>query len=653
MQDSGPPGTLQASPPGTTQEAVNIGPIPAPPQQGLKPADLVSAFLEVSASYSTYPGIVRKYLTPQEAKAWNPQWSATVFNSVPSVTQLPVAKGKTAAKQVIVTVQGQVQATFSGSGQYLSVAQGLARSSCAKEVPSYTCEQFTVTQSDGQWRIAKLPPLLLLDESDFSRVYQPQDLYFFDPTYKVLVPDTVFVPLGTPVQQLLTTLVHSLIPLGGGAGSSAPTTSQSWLNIGTTVSSFPAGTKQLSRVTIVDSTATVNLGGAIAQASQQTIDQVMAQLAWTLIGSPGPLNPITAVDLDINGIQRGTLSQTTAYAPYPAKVGVFTYIDNGLAQSRCGSTLATFTGSGTPVFAADGTPSLATCGGVGATASPSPTAPAGQQASGKSSPPGTTSTNPLTAVAASPDGDYLAGVSTGHNSVSIWNLNAHSAAPSKWSAQGQTISSISWDRQDDLWVVARNNATQASSIYVLPAATGQATAAMFSVSGTVLSLSVAPDGVRAALIVQSGSGAQQVELAGIYRGGCQDNCGRPNSLVPELIQGPPLGGPDITDAISLTWYNRDNLYVLDKTGPTSALWEVPVSGRSPSGPDQVLVPSGSSQVSPGASGAYAETIAADNTDNVLVAGMSNGQLLISPGLNQPWQLLGAGAGSAPAYGVNP
>jgi hypothetical protein len=123
MQDSGPPGTLQVSPSGTTQDAANIGPIPASPPQNLSPANLVLAFLEVSASYSTYPAIVKSYLTQQEAKAWNPQWSATVFSALPTVTQLPVAKKQAAAKQVTVTVQGQVQATFASTSRSRKAAR--------------------------------------------------------------------------------------------------------------------------------------------------------------------------------------------------------------------------------------------------------------------------------------------------------------------------------------------------------------------------------------------------------------------------------------------------------------------------------------------------------------------------------------------------
>jgi hypothetical protein len=654
MQDSGPPTALQASPSDTTQAAANIGPIPAGPQPGLQPWQVVEGFLEASASYSTFPDIVTSYLTPHEQQSWNPQWSATVFSTAPNVTGPPVAKG---AKEATVTVQGTAPVTFSGSGQYLSAAQSSntpTSSSCSKSAQGYTCG-FTLTQVDGQWRIAKLPPFLLLDQDDFGRVYQTQDLYFFDPTNKVLVPDTVFVPLGTSAQQTLTTLVCTLLPASSGSsacpsgGSGQASANQTWLT-GATVTSFPPGTKLLSPVTISGLTATVNLGGPVGQITQNQ-SQIMAQLTWTLIKSPTPQGPITGVTLDINGNQQVSAETNTPtyeqYDPYPANQDLFTYVDNGVAEARCGTSLAT----SAPIFNADGVPALPACGGTSATSTPSPT-PSTSPTSGKQQhPPNSTAENHLSMVAASPlptsssstqtTGRYLAGVSG--STVTIWNLAAHGAAPFKWSQQGQSISSISWDRQDNLWVVLHD-----SSIYVLSAATRRVTPATFDGlgSGSLLSLNVAPDGVRAALIVENASDTQeQVELAGIDLGDCRVGCTRSNSLgggQPVLVQGPTLGGPSIANAISLAWYNQDNLYVLDSAGSTSDLYEVPVTGGSPSSPYPV-------SVSPNSTSAQAQSIAAGNGQNVLVAGMSNGQLLISTGLNEGWQLLGPG--SMPAYSV--
>jgi WD40 repeat protein len=668
MQDSGPPGTLEASSSGTTQDAANIAPIPALPGPNLKqPDQLISAFLSVSASYSTYPDIVKAYLTPQEAKVWNPQWSATVFGSF-QVSQLPQPKKQqTAGKQATVTVQGQVQSTFSGTGQYLSAAQTSTPSSCARDELSNACERFTLVQVDGQWRISSLPARLLLDENDFSRVYQPQDLYYLDPTHTVLVPDTVFVPLGTPAQQTLTTLVCTLLPAGGCSSGLAPgvepaAANQTWLtSAGATQTGSPQGTKLLAPVTVQSGIATVNLGGAIAQPSaQKAIPLIMAQLTWTLIGSSS--GSVTAVALEINGTPELSHTNSTykQFLPYPASQRVFTYVDGGVARSVCGASPANFSGPGAPVFGSNGVPVLASCGGASASPSPSATSSTGQQRSAGKQPPGTASAQPVSMVAASPDGGYLAGVSPSNNSVSIWTLKTPSAPVLKWSQSGQTVNSISWDRQHDLWIVTRDSSTQKDSVFMLSAMTGKVTLATFASSGNVLSLSVAPDGVRAALIVQNGSGAQQVQLAGIERAVCPTGtgsaCKPPGSVDVALSQGPQLGGPSVIDAISLSWYDQDNLAVLNQDGAASDLLEVPVSGRSPSGPYTVSLPAASGSDTSSSSGVYAESIAAGNLANVLVVAMSDGQLLYSQPQystgfnNEVWRELGPG--SAPAYGVS-
>ena len=51
----------------------------------------------------------------------------------------------------------------------------------------------------------------MLTEPDFAQVYKPQDLYFFDSTGQVLVPDAVFVPTGTSPTSLATNLVTALL----------------------------------------------------------------------------------------------------------------------------------------------------------------------------------------------------------------------------------------------------------------------------------------------------------------------------------------------------------------------------------------------------------------------------------------------------------
>jgi hypothetical protein len=648
MQDSTPPGTLSVTPSDTAQNAANYGPIPVGPGLNWSAEDIVQGFLAASASFSTYPAIARAYLTAQADKQWNPQWSATVFSSFPAIAPVPSRPGSASHKQVTVTVTGQVQATLSGSGKYLWVTQGgdqgqakAGRPCSAVQADSTTTCTFTLTQVAGQWRIAGLPSNLLLDQPDFSRVYQSQDLYFFNPDNTVLVPYTVFVPLGTSATTLLSTLVSTLISPGETwltAGQAEPASSSP------AHTSFPPGTEPIgSGVSITGGTATVSLGGAIAQAGSTVLNQTLAQLTWTLAGASVGLSPIQRVVMQIQAKGKSGAMTRTDYAsvaPYPTASGVFTYLDNGVVQSRCGSVQADFTGTGIPVFDSNGGATLATCNANEPTPTASPTASATQKPPGKKV---SASGSALSMASASPNGTYLAGVSADKNSVSVWALGPHGGSPLRWSDPGYTITSMSWDRADDLWLTVQNGA-QNSQIFMLSTATGRAYPAQFG-GESVTMMSIAPDGVRAALVVQTSSGTL-VELVAVavVRDSCPSTeCPRSGGLVPTIVPGPPLD-PSVSNAIALAWYDADDLIVVNQTAETSDLDLVPVNGR----PAKQLNPP---TVQGLPAGVYAESVAADSDGSVIAVGMSNGELMVSTGLNGTWQVVGQG--SAPAYGVNP
>ena len=132
----------------------------------------------------------------------------------------------------------------------------------------------------------------MLTESEFASVYKPQDLYFFDPNGQVLVPDSVFVPPGTSPTQLVKNLVGALL--------NDPQTP--WLDCRQDAPRrhrvSPPDTKV--SVTLDGTTATVNLGGTAATATSTVLEQISAQLVWTLTGQQAS-PPIQAVQLEING----------------------------------------------------------------------------------------------------------------------------------------------------------------------------------------------------------------------------------------------------------------------------------------------------------------------------------------------------------------
>lgn len=651
MPNGGPPNQYSVDQNDTGQGQAFIGPYPSAPIPDGSPAQIVQGFLFASASYYTAGSVAKEFLTPA-AQNWKPT-SVTVFTKWNDPVVIPVAHNKA---QSTVQIYGQVQARLNGAGQpYVSAAQGNAPNtqpsqgtgSCTPGTGSTGCYQFTLVKVDGQWRIQSPPPNLLVEESAFQRGWASQDLYFFDASRQVLVPDSVFVPIGTSESDLLNTLAQALVK--GPAQAS-------WLSGATGGNVFPPNVS----ITVQPNspTAVVYLRGALTSTEQKSLQFMAAELAWTLTApSSASQAQIQSVALQVNGTQYPNPNQQLArstyerYDPYPSKPAAFTYIDqHGIPQLRCGSTTNATVGQAIPVFGQAGATAPAQCA-VGPSSAVAPSSPSpsqsttsGQQGQqGQQGKHGQTSEPPKPAtysmVAVSPDGKFVAVVSAGHDDkLSIGEVGAHASLKQVPGPQ-QGITSISWDRRDDLWL------TQGGNVEMVPA--GGAKANPISGLPDVTALSVAPDGVRVALLLSANASGSDsdLELAAITPAGDQSQQQVPREHASGLDLGSPVPlGPGITGS-ALTWYDADNLIVLAPptgTSPAGDLEKVPVNGRAGSSltPPQTI------------SGQMVESIAAGNSANMLVAGLSGGQLEVSAGSEGPWQSVTSG-GSAPSYWINP
>ena len=621
MPNSGSPGTFSATPKNTSQDSDFIGAVPAGPQPGWTPSQIVNGFLNATLSYPAYSAIAQQYLARPASKDWAPTWSVTVVDQVLVSPQAVFSDG---GRKAMVGVSGRVRASFDGTGQYVGAPQSRTGTQAASQ-------QFTLVKQGKQWLITNPPRVRMLAEPDFAKVYKPQDLYFFDSTGQVLVPDAVFVPAGTSPASLATNLVTALLAnpqpdwLRNQANPTPPA-----------VTAFPAHSSVKNIGVVVDgTTATVNLTGAAASAGPAARQQIAAQLVWTLTGQPGGPPNIQAVQLEFNGKpwtppsppcpgagpQSPALKQATygCKNPYPrAAPSAFYYVAGQQAWYRCASEAQVTTGTVglvLPVFSRLGTVTL------------TPACKSSVQASSPAAPPSQPrGLPPLSAVAVSPDGRYLAGVSPDAKTVYVWPAGA--GKPSSTLAL-PGVTAMSWDRRDYLWVaqgdvttmvVQNSNSANHSEIQnLLP-------------PGKILGLSIAPDGVRVAAIVQTASGPE-VELAAIDSG--KPSSGQPANPLQRTSIGPPVQlGPNVANPIALTWYDADNLLVLASPGGHTSLWEVPVDGQ----PATKLpgVPSG------------AISITANSAQNALVVGLTGGQMEVSAGLDGPWQPLGSG-GQNPAF----
>jgi len=616
MPSNGPAVEFSASPQNSAPEGNLVGVVPSGPQPGESPSQIVRGFLTASASYPSY-AVALEYLASSGAKMWNPSFAVTVFSSLTVANSVLAPKpGPTSGQQASVDVTGQVQACFNGSGQYVS-AQCQGQPTAAWNA--------NLVKVNGQWRITNPPASRMLPSSVFSLYYKAQDLYFFDPPLdQVLVPDSVFVPLGATVSQLVTNLVSAL--------TQDPKTQ--WLE-GATDTELPTGTR-VQQVTTDGSTAIVNLGGDVAKASPKQLQLFAAQLVWTLTGSPpSPLN-LQAVMLELNGVPweprsapcpdgpkpglQQTLASYGCFDPYPSSPASFYYVDRGQSWARCGSEAFGKQGSIGVVV-----PVISRTGGFTTRRCDAGTSSVHEGYAGLPS----LQPRSLPAVsmaAVSPDGKYLAIVTAGQGYVYVGSLSGQAASfPSTPRLTQGGVTSLSWDRNDDLWVA------QNGDIAMLPS-TGKGQV-QIAFSGTVSDLSVAPDGVRIAFIATlDGTSNPGIFLAAIG-GGTQSSVQLGAAGTHLSIRSFASVGPNLSDPSSLAWYDADDLIVVAPGTTGNALWEAPVDGQQ-----------AQQQVSP----QNVTSITAAGDQNILVAGVSGHNLWVSTSLEGPWIPLGE-PGALPAY----
>jgi Lipoprotein LpqB beta-propeller domain/Sporulation and spore germination len=619
MPSNGPAQQFSASPSGSAQDGNLIGSVPLGPAAGENPSQVVQGFLTAADSYPLYT-VAKEYLTSRAVSSWTPGFAVTVFSKMNGPAQAPNPKPSPARSPLAtVEVSGTVQAKFNGSGQYVSAQN---------PVPASTNYEFTLVKVNGQWRIDNPPNYRMLVTGDFPYFYKAQDLYFMDPQDQVLVPDSVFVPLGATVSQLLTDLVDSL-----GASPKTP-----WLaNAADT--ELPPGTT-VQQVLDEDGTATVNLAvPKTVKPSSRQLELFAAQLVWTLIGPPAsPFGGISSVVLELNGApwtppdppcQGGRLpgqAQTPGpyqcFDPYPSSPSSFYYVDSGQSWARCGAQylgLSASIGSVVPIVGHTGVFTSQPCLPRQSVKEQDTALPQVQPASLPA----------VTMATVSPDGAYLAIVTASKGALYIGKMSGPAALfPSMPRLTGGDITSLSWDRNDDLWV------TQGGVIYMLPAAGKAAVQVQFDQNQDVTDLAVAPDGVRLAFVARAPGAKSTPSLYLAAIGGGPPASGQLGSPGAHLaIKDAAAIGPGLSHPASIAWYDADDLIVVNDAASGNTLMEVPVDGQQP---QEEIAPAGLT------------SITADGPANVLVAGLSGGYLDVSTSLIGPWVPLGE-PGQNPAY----
>jgi hypothetical protein len=511
--------SMTQGPGGQSQPLPQI--IAQPPAADWTPEQIVKGFLAASASFAGGQRIAREYLTAKEDRAWTPNWSAVVYSSGPNVG-LAAYTGTGTGRVATVTVDGSVQAFLSGGGGYVAPSAS-ATGGAPGGLPTFRLEKV-----GGQWRISKAPPYLVLTSYSFQYDYQLRNLYFFDPTGTYLVPDPVYVPLQATTASLMDGLVYDLIHPPG-----------DWLSRGATSTSFPAKTTTIGDVTLNGGTAAVNLGGAIIKGANDKLlmQQVSAQLLWTLIGSGGSGPAVQSVQLSVNGkpwsppgsdLNPVQQLRQSKYTPASGAKGGFYYVDSaGDLMSRTSSTAQ-------PVKVAHI--------GTG-----------------------------YTQIAVSPDEHYVAAL-TKNGSL----FTGRTVGPLVRRA-GDGYSSLSWDPTDDLWattgdqIVMLNGAASPSQQAGKPVAVNVVNSDDSTQNvGPFTGFRVAPDGVRVAIIV----GGNDLDFGALAP---LPNV-RPGQAAVEIVLSQFYVSVPSATFTSVTWYGPDDVIALRDPGPE--LTEYPVDGGS-------------------------------------------------------------------------
>lgn len=249
---------------GVAGNAQVIRVIARPPQPDMTPTEIVSGFLQASASFEDDHAIAREYLTPTAAATWDPSRRVAVYDGVPTIVPDGVSDVDMTATG-IGTIDGEGHFDVGNPGEVIDLT-------------------FRMEFINGTWRIATPPEGLLLSRSDVERAYRVYDIYFLDPTFTTLVPDPRYFPIDGPTPA--TAITRALLR--------GPT---EWLAPAVRTG-FPDGTTlAVDAVPVVEGVARVDLDPQVRLLDEDTRRAFSAQLVWSLRQAPG----VRFVDLNAGG----------------------------------------------------------------------------------------------------------------------------------------------------------------------------------------------------------------------------------------------------------------------------------------------------------------------------------------------------------------
>ncbi|NYI06175.1 LpqB family beta-propeller domain-containing protein [Allostreptomyces psammosilenae] len=254
----------------STDQEAQVRVFGVPPEEGESPRQLTVGFLEAITADEVEYETARLYLSAQARDNWDPEASVVVLSESPKV-----ATTEPSEDRYEVTLTGTRVATLDRKHAYTP--------STEPEGTNWESRLVFVKdpQQDGEWRIDELPDALVLNQTDFARIYRSVNLYFFaEPDVgaervsgdqHLLVPDPVFLRRRIEPES---SMVKALVESG-------PT---DWL-APVAESAFPEGSTVVGDVAMPDDepgAVTVVVGGGAADADAGACTRMAAQILFTL-----------------------------------------------------------------------------------------------------------------------------------------------------------------------------------------------------------------------------------------------------------------------------------------------------------------------------------------------------------------------------------
>ncbi|MEC5178955.1 LpqB family beta-propeller domain-containing protein [Arthrobacter sp. CG_A4] len=229
---------------------------PSAPRPGAGPETVIEDFYLAGSGYEDDYAVARQYLTQASSVTWKPDQRALVFRSA----------------RVVPTGVDNV------FNYELDLAYTVDADGIATQLPEGTKENIpaTLTQVDGQWRIAEIPDGTAIPEETFKVIYGAYPIYFYDPTFTYAVPDIRWFIAKKTVKAMTSALLGGPAPYLKGA----------------VVSAFPSGIR-LAResVPVVSGAAQVDLTAKdLVEASNEDRLRMQTQLALTFRSQPDVIN---------------------------------------------------------------------------------------------------------------------------------------------------------------------------------------------------------------------------------------------------------------------------------------------------------------------------------------------------------------------------